>query len=93
MEKILCAAIHYRKEPTPDHSVTNVKGLVLCGFRHYLIIAQYSLLRGPTAGSDHEQGFLTSQNRFVDRKEASSIAFKAGQTKELKDKLFSEDLY
>jgi hypothetical protein len=93
MERILCAAIHYRDEPTPIHSVTNVKGLVLCGFRHYLIIAQYFIFKGPTSVVDHEQGFLTSKNRFVSRTEAALIAFNAKQTTELKRKLFSEDLY
>jgi hypothetical protein len=39
------------------------------------------------------QGFLTSDDRFVDRKEAGEIAFKAGQTECLRDCLFSENLY
>lgn len=39
------------------------------------------------------QGFLTNKNRFVDRKEGGEIAFAAGQIKELKRHLFSEDLY
>jgi hypothetical protein len=36
---------------------------------------------------------MTSENNFVDRKEGGQIAFKAGQTSELKTRLFSEDLY
>jgi len=39
------------------------------------------------------QGFVTSDDRFVDRKEAGEIAFKAGQIKKLTERLFSEDLY
>ena len=39
------------------------------------------------------QGFVTSDDMFVEREEAGVIAFKAGQTKELKEILFSEDLY
>ena len=39
------------------------------------------------------QGFLTDKNRFVDRGEASRIAFEAGQVGEDDGCLFSEDLY
>ena len=43
------------------------------------------------------QGFLTNQNRFVDREEGLEIAYDAGQLKNLdkqrEGKLFSEDLY
>lgn len=35
----------------------------------------------------------TSKGRFVNRKEAAKIAFECGQTKELKNQLFSEDIY
>jgi len=42
---------------------------------------------------ENEQGFLTSKNRFVDRKEGGEIAFAAGQTEKLREMLFSEDLY
>jgi|AntRauTorckE6833_2_1112554.scaffolds.fasta_scaffold00137_37 hypothetical protein len=48
--------------------------------------------RAPVLG-EHIQGFLTNQNRFVDREEGGKIAFEAKQTKELKEHLFSEDLY
>jgi len=39
------------------------------------------------------RGFLTSDDRFVDRKEGGQIAFDAGQTAKLTECLFSEDLY
>ncbi|MDD5013583.1 MAG: hypothetical protein PHW73_00590 [Atribacterota bacterium] len=39
-----------------------------------------------------EQGFLTDTGEFVDRKEAAVIAFNAGQIKEKKDILYSENL-
>ena len=42
---------------------------------------------------DEVQGFLTNLDRFVDRVEGGKIAFNAGQTTELKNRLFSEDLY
>ena len=38
-------------------------------------------------------GFLTSDDKFVDRKEAGKIAFESGQIKVPNDCLFSEDLY
>lgn len=42
---------------------------------------------------EKEQGFLTNLNRFVNRKEGAEIAYKAGQTKTLLTRLYSEDLY
>ena len=53
----------------------------------------YILNDGKLKGIEDVQGFMTSQNRFVDRKEGGEIAFKAKQTSELKTKLYSEDLY
>ena len=45
--------------------------------------------------SDYQQGFITDEKpmHFVTREEASKIAYEAGQTKELKRTLFSEDLW
>ena len=43
--------------------------------------------------SENIQGFLTSDDRFVNRKEAGQIAFDAGQITKLTECLFSEDLY
>jgi hypothetical protein len=96
-EYILCAAIwfddgkEYRLQPKNIE-----KGLVLCGWRHGCIFAQIGGLVGERQKLgifEKEQGFLTNKNRFVDRKEGGQIAFDAGQTKELKKTLFSEDLY
>lgn len=39
------------------------------------------------------QGFITSKGRFVDRKEASQIAYAAKQILEPKNLLYSEDIY
>ncbi|AFF28051.1 gp53 [Sphingomonas phage PAU] len=76
------------------------KGFVVTGWRHGNVISIFNALTGlrsVTFGKDscgeHTQGFLTSCNRFVDRKEGGEIAFAANQTKELKTYLFSEDLY
>ncbi len=96
-EYILCAAIwfddgkEYRLQPT---NITS--GLILCGWRHGCIFPQIGGLvkeRQELGIFEKEQGFLTNKNRFVGREEAGIIAYKAGQTSELKKYLFSEDLY
>lgn len=71
------------------------QGIVFCGFRHHQCIYTACAMTGLKQHESGEniQGFLTSLNRFVDRKEAAGIAFKARQIKEKKDKLFSEDIY
>lgn len=49
----------------------------------------------PKKGS-REQGFMTSENKFVSREEAAKIALRNGQVEKLKfseTRLFSEDLY
>lgn len=100
-EKILCAAIWYKDLPKPFLTCVNTdNGVVLCGHRHGHIIAQMKALtelRTVTFAEDgvgeHEQGFLTNTNRFVNREEAAEIAFHAGQTTEKLITLYSEDLY
>jgi len=100
-EYIVCSAIWYidaMKEHV--HQPKNVAhGYVLCGLRHHNIIAlNYDLTGTKTTGMESVQGFLTSANRFVNRKEAHEIA-------ELQDQivhksgnlhdgvLYSEDIY
>ncbi len=94
-EYILCAAIWYnRLTPTIVHQVTNIQsGFVLCGRRHHNIIELGQQIAGLTLKGTDIQGFLTSQDRFVDRIEAMSIAIKAEQTTKTSGKLYSEDLY
>lgn len=97
-EIIICAAIWYKEQPTAKLLPTNCDtGVVVCGHRHPHCIYTFTALTGkrsvlPECG-EYVQGFLTNLNRFVDREEASDIAFIANQTKELKETLFSEDLY
>lgn len=94
MEKIVCSAIWYKKGDKLQHTCINVdEGIVLFGLRHTmwdLLVRLY-----PDYKQDHctVQGFLTSENRFVERNEAAEIAFKSGQTEENKKFLYSEDLY
>lgn len=95
-EHILCAAIWYKEFELAVHSVINIdKGIVLCGHRHPHIIGQcISLLnKRQFEMGENVQGFLTNKNRFVDRKEAGLIAYEAGQTSKLINRLHSEDLY
>ncbi len=67
-------------------------GKVITGKRHDLVIKEMILKYGfdKIVG---EQGFVTSDGRFVDREEAANIAFVAGQIPEKKDCLFSEDIW
>ena len=97
-EAIICAAIWYKEQPTAKIQPINVdRGVVVCGHRHPHCIHVFVALTGKrsvtTECGEYEQGFLTNKNRFVDRYEGGRIAFAAGQTKELKNFLFSEDIY
>lgn len=79
-ERILCAAVDY-------------KGQIIPGYRHDDCIRIISNIYLQPKVSQAMQGFLTSKNRFVSRKEASKIAYDAGQIDKLTDLLLSEDLY
>lgn len=81
-EYILCAAIKLF-----------VSNSIVCGHRHSDCIQLFCSITGYKITSLDEQGFLTSKNRFVDRREAARIAFEAGQVAELSDCLISEELY
>ena len=94
-EYITCSAILFHTTKELAHMPINVnKGFVLCGHRHHNIqsLCQVKgledLIQYPST-----DGFLTSKDRFVERKEAGEIAFKAGQIKELTGHLYSEDIY
>ena len=95
--RILCAAIWFDDGEECAHQPLNIgTGTVLCGWRHGSIFPQTrSLVRERAlAGVTSEvQGFITSDNRFVDREEAAEIAFNAGQISSPKKELYSEDLY
>ena len=104
-EYILCAAIWYKDIPL-QKVIDGVlpkncdRGLVVLGHRHgqcMWTMGSLTGLRSVTNAEDgvgeYEQGFLTNTNRFVDREEGGQIAFNAGQTKDLRTTLYSEDLY
>ena len=102
MERIYSAAIWYKQLPTAKRLPNNILyGVVVKGHRHADIIETvYNLLGKRTVRfaedgvGEHEQGFVTNQNRYVNRTEAMVIALKAKQVKSnLSTELFSEDLY
>jgi len=96
-EQILCAAIWLKEVERAAHRPINTPGgIVFCGFRHGACISQVVALTGKRLHEhgDHIQGFLTSKNRFVDRKEGAEIWVRNGGTlKYSQDDLYSEDLY
>jgi hypothetical protein len=96
-EYVICAAIWFKDGKQHVHQPKNVKdGFVVCGRRHHncyyiasICLAEgYSEVKGTCV-----QGFLTSKDIFIDRKEAGKLAFEQKQIHELTDCLFSEDLY
>lgn len=71
-------------------------GVVFCGWRHANVIYQIVSMAGKRMHEigEYEDGFLTSDNRFVGREEAKQIAIKAGQVKpDFRGTIFSEDLW
>lgn len=105
-ERILCSAIWYKDlqlKKVFDSNVLPVncdRGLVFFGYRHpqcmYAMISITGLRSTEPEVGEYVQGFLTSENRFVDRVEGAKIALASGQITELnysKTKLYSEDLW
>lgn len=100
-EYIICAANFYDDNVERTSRPTNIKtGFVTCGHRHHNCIGTFAEIYGFPYNekaleirNTEEQGFMTSKNRFVDRKEAGIIAYNAKQTETLIERLHSEDLY
>ena len=98
-EYILCAAVLFKDGKYHEHQPINIDtGIVICGHRHHnCLFTAWALKKGLTSLSEarnkNVQGFLTSTNKFINRKEAGEIAFKAKQIANPTDCLFSEDLY
>lgn len=95
---IICAAIWFNDKQKHEHQPRNIdEGLVVCGRRHHNIYLTFADIKGVSYKHcdyvDHIQGFMTSDDRFVDRKQGATIAFEVGQTEKFKELLFSEDLY
>lgn len=93
---IICAAVWFLDGVKYEHQPRNVElGLVVTGRRHH----NCYLTRCPDGnfeqlkGIENVQGFLTSDDRFLDRKESGELAFHVGQIEKITECLFSEDLY
>jgi hypothetical protein len=95
---ILCAAIYYDDGKSYFFQPKNIKtGYVICARRHHNCIAIRQITTGKTTIYEDVQGFLTSDDRFVDREEAMKIAIASGQVPNDETNvgysLISEDLY
>lgn len=105
---IICAANYYDDGKKYTHEPKNINsGFVVYGRRHHNCISTFARIVGfpysPEAqklSNNEVQGFLTSDNMFVDRKEAFQIARNADQIhgpnkgqQENSIGLTSEDLY
>ena len=92
---ILCAAILFDDDSFHFHQPVNLlSGLVFCGRRHNNILTtlkEVNINRLDLGTS--VQGFITSDDRFVNRTDAAIIAYDAGQIDYPKEILYSEDLY
>lgn len=95
-EYILCAAIHYKDNIKREHQPKNIEtGVVVCGRRHSnCFITLFMISDEKNFNNENStQGFLTSEDRFVDRKIGMHIALRVGQIKKKQNTLISEDLY
>lgn len=100
---ILCAAIWFKDRKKYELQPKNVDaGFVICGRRHYncyktVWIANKEtvehLLESLETNERVIEGFLTSDDQFVDRMKGGEIAFRARQTANFKRSLLAEDLY
>lgn len=74
---IICSAIHYDNNQQYMHQPKNVEtGMVICGRRHHNIFPILVGLFGKNRfkNANETQGFLTADDRFVDRKTALTMA-------------------
>ena len=98
-EYILCAAIWVNDGQVYPHQPKNIAtGMVFAGRRHHNCFpALNKAFPGgsvdPEQRAGRHQGFLTSQDRFVERPEAAQIALSSGQIDRPISGLTSEDLY
>ncbi len=93
-KRILCAAIHIDDGFKYDHQPKNIEtGYVICGRRHHNCI-QLSVILGHTPVKQNSvQGFVTSDDLFLNRADAARFAYEHGQITIPTKTLFSEDLW
>lgn len=102
LEKIICASNYYNDGIVYTHSPKNIAiGYVICGRRHHNCLQTFAQIYGFPYNEKalaimqtEVEGFMTSENRFLDRKEAYIVALKSNQVSpKEKEYLYSEDLY
>lgn len=103
-EYILCSAVWYVELPLVYNGIPSdllrpkncERGIVFCGLRHPHCLYQMVAMTGKYQheAGEEVQGFLTSENRFVDRKEGAKIhVSNGGKLNYSTTDLYSEDLY
>lgn len=98
-EYILCAAFHVKTPKKYNSQPINIEsGLVILGRRHHNAGEILNLIFPEKSNLDIIDGFITSKNRFLDRKEALKLAKTTDQLVDLglyenAEILISEDLY
>jgi hypothetical protein len=92
---IICSAIYFDDNEIHPSQPNNIKtGLVVCGLRHHNCFSIANLIF-----KHHEykgvQGFVTSDNLFLNREDAYKYAIENGQIKKdlIRNVLTSDDLY
>ena len=99
--RILCSAIWFMDDETYPHQPKNITtGFVISGHRHHNCFSTTWGLKGKKKITTREghaarniHGFLTSDNKFVNKIKAAEIAFTCGQIDKNIKRLNSEDLY
>lgn len=88
IERIVSSAIKFKIIPTETHNH------ILCAKRHADILEYMFNHKIEYDKNTAVQGFMTSEDRFVDRHEAAYIAFDAGQINDRSiEILYSEDIW
>ena len=91
---VLCAATHVDDGKLHPQRLRNVSnGLVVGSWRHDNCTGVLLGMNIEVTRDNHTHGFITSDGKFVNRKEAGKVAFEAGQIDSFTDCLTSEDLY
>jgi len=94
-EIIICAAVHFDDGKKYVYKPINIEtGYVICGHRHHECFYTRAIFGGEQGFEGTiTQGFLTSKNRFLDRKEAYRLAKGYMEIYSENESLYSEDLY
>ena len=87
-EQIICAAVKYDTGHAYPAMEQYGTGFVIAGFEHLIVknVASIFRLRDDIPRTE---GFITTKNRFVDRREAAKIAYESGQIEKPTDILYS----